>query len=444
MGKLPVLQMKIILVIYLFFSALQLDAEWKLKGLESDTVISIALDQSNRIIAGTKSNGIKIYADQKWLDISAPKQLPVNDILITGKTRFIAAIGAGSNSDGVYSADTIDGPPYYKLSSMPFYDMLFPQSLAKTSDNDTIYMGGGNSIVMAMFDSASGNYTGFKSIKTVSNPFGIEKPKCAALCVSSKFHQLYAGGYDESGEPGPGHLLWILGNKDSLCINSALNVTAITEGFKEAGIPNLYAATKDSGIYYRSPAMSMPIAKFSQSPNNEPVKDMISLYAVWMTSDYICVAVKSGVYFLTNTSWTKLGAIPAEPVCITAPPQITALKDLMVFAGTIKGVYAFDTAAVSIKKIAENNCVTGPAIRLDMHGSISISFTSQYHRKISVDIFNSAGTIVSRIFHGYINEGTYSIPWNANGADGKLPAGVYLLRVSTAKEQINRRFVFVR
>ena len=130
--KIPFLYHSIIILLFcsIFLTISKANAQWRLLGLENDTILSIAKDEftDDGVIVGTKSSGIKIY-NRGWYDISTIK-LPVNDIFVTTSFTFIAAIGDGSNSDGFYSACAIDGPPYYVLGSMPFYGMLFPQSVS--------------------------------------------------------------------------------------------------------------------------------------------------------------------------------------------------------------------------------------------------------------------------------------------------------------------------
>jgi hypothetical protein len=169
-----------------FLITLQADAQWKCIGLESDTILSITLSNvvEHGVIAGTKSRGIKIYANSEWHDISTAR-LPVHDIFVTNSKTFIAAIGAGSNSDGVYSACAVyDGPPYYELNAMPFYGMMFPQAVTATEMGDKVYMGSGNVIVSGISaNPASGNYETFHAMKIPPNAFGVEKPRCAALVI---------------------------------------------------------------------------------------------------------------------------------------------------------------------------------------------------------------------------------------------------------------------
>ena len=428
---------------FLFLITVKAGAEWRLLGLEDDTILSIAMDKftDDGVIVGTKSSGIKIY-NNGWYDISTGS-LPVNDIFVTCSLTFIAAIGAGSNSDGIYSACAIDGPPFYVLGSMPFYGMMFPQAVSGKEEGDSIFMANGNSIVSALSDSpSSGNYTSFSEIKIPLSAFGAENPKCAALHILSEYNQLYAGGYDESPEPGPGHLLWMLGDKDSLAINSQLNVSSITEGVKEIGGLHLYVSTIDSGIYYRIGLMSMPIAKFALSPNNEPVNDMFSMYSLNLMTDFLFLAVKSGVYFSPDTSWTELGSIPNEPICLAGPSSVTEMKDLILYAGTVKGVYVFDTVNVSIKNPPHNKHITRVSIQQKKDGAILISFQLNKPENLTMDIFNSSGKRITRVTNKYFSAGTHRMAMNATNMNNKIVSnGVYFFRLSTEKEQVTKKFL---
>ena len=427
---------------FLFLLTVKANAQWRLIGLENDTILSIAKDKftDDGVIVGTKSSGIKIY-NNGWLDISAIT-LPVNDIFVTSSLTFIAAIGYGSNSDGFYRADAIDGPPYYVLGSMPFYGMMFPQSVTGIENGDTIYMGGGNLIVSGIIDSSNSNYSKFPEIKIPISAFGVENPKCAALHILSEYNQLYAGGYDESPEPGPGHLLWMLGDKDSLAINSQLNVSSITEGVKETGGLHLYASTIDSGIYYRIGLMSMPIAKFAPSPNNERVNDMLAIDDTAIANNTLCVAVKSGVFAYIDSAWSEIGNIPAEPLCLTGYVKDGDVPKYLLYAGTQKGVYEINLTGVSIKYQPVYNFINGLSIQYHNGRTIVISFQLTKSENLSIDIYNSSGRRITRITNKYFSSGTHRIAVNVRDMNNKkVSSGVYFLRLSTEKEQVNKRFL---
>jgi hypothetical protein len=431
--------------LFLLIASIEINADWKLLGLEKDSVLCIAIDESGKIIAGTKSGGIKIYDGKEWFDVKK-LNIPVNDIMFTRKNRFIAAIGNGSNADGVYSANDTGNPPYYKLSDLPFYGMMNAQTLAKTDNSDTIYMGGGNTIVYGIIDTFSGNYIKFTLLKTPLNPFGIERPKCAALQVfRDEDNRLYAGGFDESTETKAGQLLWMSGIKDSMPINATINVTSISECVKDDGGSLLLIGTKDSIMYYCSPRMSVPIAKFFiKSPKNEPINDMVNYYVLSSMRSLVCAAVKSGVYADKLFGvWLKVGNIPATPLCLDGLSINVWGKILSLYAGTTSGVYKYDSSTVVIKNYPEDYFVSCLSIQQYRGKSISVSFTLPRSENVHLDILNCAGKNTAIVFDGYLNSGKHTISWDVNTKKNiRLGNGVYILRLFTEKKYSVKRFVF--
>ncbi len=431
----------------LLFVTKYTEAAWECIGLENDTILCILISHnapsaaSSTIIAGTKSNGIKLYSNGVWCDISTGT-LPVHDIFETTSETFIAAIGKGSNSDGLYLAKhELDAPPYYVLANTPFYGMMFPQAVSGTEKGDTVYMASGNEIADGICDiPASGNYDTFHILKTPPNAFGVEKPRCADLLMLSGYNQLYAGGYDESPEPGQGSLLWTLGERDSLLINSRLNVTALAEETDQIEGPILYVSTRDSGIYWRSDIMSMPIAKFSKSPNNECVNDLLPI-----TIDsihYLFIATKNNVYSTTTDSiqWEPVEGIPTEPLCITGPQVVENMTNLEIYAGTAAGVYLFCAPASII-----NPYNSSASIRLKHYmkgNSLVVSFVLYKSANLSIDLFNSAGKKISRLTNDSFRPGHHTLSTTVNSMVSS--AGIYFLRVNADTETICRKVLVLK
>ncbi|MFC1476470.1 T9SS type A sorting domain-containing protein [Fibrobacterota bacterium] len=449
--KKPVLHPSIITVLSCFFllTPSKSDAQWNCIGLENDTVLCIAKDKvfEDAIIVGTKSSGIKIYKESTWYDISTTT-LPINDLYVTESATFIAAIGAGSNSDGIYLARAVwSGPPFYELGSMPFHGMMFPQALAGTEKGDTVFMGCATEIVSGISaNPGMGNYDTFTTIKLPPHAFGVEKPRCAALQYHNwGISELYAGGYDESPEPGPGHLLWAASSGDSMRINSQLNITSLAEISEGPGNIFLYAGTKDTGIFFRSPEMSMPVAKFAPSPKNEPVNDMMILTDSVKSNSALFVAVTSGVFVYNSGMWFEIDIIPEEPLCITGYVTSKERTQCRLYAGTRKGVYEIDYTGLSINSQKPYTFVNTISIRHHTGRSMLITFTLRKPEYLSINLYNSSGKRVARVIDDYFSAGTHTIPVNAAGMNNWiLSNGVYFCRLSTGENNVNKKFLLVR
>lgn len=426
-----------------FFFCSVFGAEWSLVGIENDTILSLAVDNSNRLIAGTKSGGIKIFTGgTAWLDIMSVK-IPVNKIVFTADSGFIAAIGAGTNSDGIYSAKAIPTAPYYSVSSMPFYGMMFPQSLCRTPIGDTIYMGGRNDIVRAYKDSSNGTYGHFSIVKAPLNPFGTIKPRCAALlCVQSPYMRFYAGGYDESSNPGNGHLLWTFFDSDSLSVNSSINVTCMTAVPNNVSMgPDIFVGTFDSGIYFRSQMGAAVLNKYSPSPNNGPVNDMMSIWFPEIDST-LCIAEKSGVFVRSANTWVEIGNIPEEPKCIAGFPYIGGIDRFYLFAGTNNGVYMSDVMSVGIKNRPVNADIGKVFIQRLSGKNIALSFNVSNPCAVILDIINSEGkriaggkTVCTASGRQFVTALSFGIRTHT------LPTGVYFLRLTINKETYSQPFI---
>jgi hypothetical protein len=59
---------------------------------------------------------------------------------------------------------------------------------------------------------------------------------------------------------------------------------------------------------------------------------------------------------------------------------------------------------------------------------------------ISLDVFNSLGERVNRIFNGYIDSGSHKFNFNASG----LNSGVYFYRLHTNKGMLTRKMTLLR
>jgi hypothetical protein len=432
---------------YLFcFFCSTFGAEWSLVGLENDTILSLAVDNNNRLIAGTKNGGIKIHTGgTTWLDIHCPK-IPVNKIVCTADSGFIAAIGAGSNSDGIYSARAIPAAPYYSVSETPFHGMMFPQSLCRTPEGDTIFFGGGNTIVRAYKDSINGEYGHFSNVVTPSDPFGMVKPRCTALLyLKSRFWRFYAGGYgyDESTDTVTGHLLWTDWDGDTLSVNSPVNVTCITAVPTIGSMgPDIFVGTLDDGLYHRLQQGASVLNKYLSYPGKGRVNDMIPILIPEIDSA-LCVAEKNSVFVLYGTSnWVELGGIPQEPKCLAGYIYIGGINRFDLFAGTNKGVYRCDVMSVDIKNRPVNTNSGKVYIQQLSGKNIAFSFNVSRPCAVTITIINSAGR---RITGGKMvcnTSGRQFVPASSVGIrTHTLPTGVYFLRLTIDKETCCKPFI---
>jgi hypothetical protein len=206
--------------------------------------------------------------------------------------------------------------------------------------------------------------------------------------------------------------------------------------------------TKDSVIYYRNNFMSAPITKLSNSPNNEPVKDIITCIYQSVMASLLCVVVESGVYAAAplTAPWFKVGTIPAIPQCLAGLIVNDNGKIMSLYAGTTSGVYTFDSSAVFINNKPEVGFISKLSIRQHKRNSITVSFKLSQSANVHLDILDCSGKNIVRVFDRYLNSGENTLSLNANktAKNTCLANGVYLLRLTMGKETVIRRLMFIR
>ncbi len=414
--------------------------QWQCLGLDTHIVNCITVDDQGNVIAGTNS-GMQVYYNKTWYKV--PVSIATKDLLVTGPTRVMAACGGEFDSaGGLYEANvTMSAPPFYSLRLVGVTH--YPTALAKTNNSDVVYTGTGGSVTRSYLDTAGGGYFSFTNIPIPPYSFGVEAPYCAALHVSVNEKTLFAGGYDRSPMPGPGHLLRM--SQDSLPTFAQLNVSAIAEGILDLKGMKLFVGTTDTGIFYRSIEMSAPLQKHSESPNNEKVNDIIVL-PMAINAGHLVAAVAGGVYYQTPASWQELGDIPATPNCLTFGPGSTTFEDSRLYAGTDKGVYVLDSMVVAITDQTQKK--SHPVKNVQVIGSggvVSIACMLQKPGKTYVDIIDCTGRAVATLHFadGTIGRNLFSIDMNSiNGR--KVSNGVYILRIVINETPLYKKVMITR
>jgi len=393
--------------------------EWELLGLKEHKVFSILL-QDNFMLAGTDTG---IYSAMN--PVTNPTfykvgnegdgafNLPAYDMKISGSIEAIAALSDGTRSDAVYLLERIiKGPPYYAASRIDYF--LDVSALAVTKENgilpDTLYAGSGNSIQMSIRsgDLVKPVFSSFQELRIPQGAFGVEMPYCAAMECWPYNNMLFAGGYDKSPEPGPGHLLW--NQKDSLRILRKLNVTAIVCG--ETGdviMRNVFFATRDSGIWHTNVVMSSPPVFLCESPGKEAINDLYMVNGNFAKPAKFYCAVKSGVY--TNGSgvlWVKLGKLPVQPLCVYHITRANTLQDSILFAGTENGIYVYKFPSTSLKN---NYSKTNSDITITnrQNNTVEVSYSISSPQQLKLELFDCKGRYIKTLANKYMSEGTHLI-----------------------------------
>lgn len=428
-----------VLLFTVVFSSGIAQSQWKLIGLDSQAITALAVDDANNVIAGSKSS-LSLCFQNKWYVISSVG-LQVENILVTGPNRIVLALGKGSKSDGLYQGDSnLNGPPFYSVKLVDW--MTKPTALAKTENSDVVFVANGRSVAKCYLDTAGSGYFGLTAIKIPEYSFGVEMPFCGALHYGSSMKRLFAGGYDKSPMPGPGNLLW--GDSDSLKKIRTMSISAMAEGVIDLGEGKFFIGTIDSGIYYRSNNMSMLVQKYSESPNNETINDILVMPKK-IHNGFLCVAVPSGVYVRTDDGdeWVDIGNIPVEPLCLAYTK--TEKADFILYAGTKKGVYAINSSAVSIKsKYLSQVEYNYSALYDNSNKTIAVSFKLPRSEFIDISILDLSGRTIDVIKKNRFETGKYSRIFKIVDKGVALSNGVYFIRTNIGYRRMVNRVVFVK
>ena len=77
--------------------------------------------------------------------------------------------------------------------------------------------------------------------------------------------------------------------------------------------------------------------------------------------------------------------------------------------------------------------------------STTISFNLGTEQKIELDIYNSKGQKVKKIYFGIAEKGKHSIVWNGTDSNNKtVISGVYFYKLKTQQETFNRKMLLMK
>jgi hypothetical protein len=389
-------------------------SSWYSLGLDNEAIHSVIADDTTLILAGSDS-GVSVRYGGKWFR-AAGVRMAVRAMVRVSSERIVAAMGDGSKSDGLYIGTKIRGEPYYQFAIVCY--ITDPQALAVSGGtDDTVYAGTKDALYRCVLPKVSEKPLIVpETIKIPQFAFGCEMPTCKALL--SVGGQLFAGGYDRS--PNPCHANLLYNVKDSMMIVRPMNVTAMTATNFSSGVTPASAlaiGTIDSGIYIGNniilpadPAPTKPWTRYD-SPNKEPVNDIISIPTVNITprqyTDALIVAVKSGAFGGSNGVWTEVGALPVVPLCLAEYGNITS----SYLAGTDKGVYRYGPLSTGLQETGGK--ALHAAVTLGKGNHVLVVALTEADR-ITISMYDLAGRLVGESFAKNLNAGRNSVllPFN--------------------------------
>jgi len=400
--------------------------QWKNVGLSTMNVTSVVYSSKiNKLICGTSSNGLFL------LDTA------------TGETKQVAGIPnqnifkiveTGNGDIYLIAANKVyfcklktQTPPVFECKEITLINNIQgKQALAVASGSfDTLYIGAGNFIYSCIKDT-NNLFAALRKIPTPLNSFGTVNPLCTDMLINSKTGKLLAGGCDnfnpQSGCEGKkGKLLELNGDSMTIVMDTT-NVTTITE-FKErdnSSINFVFANTAESTVFY-SDDFSKKIYSCISIPKIEPVREMVTMgFPIpvkpsyeksdkTFLSDFILHLVLSGNYLYegwifssSSIGWKKSifsasSTIVPNTICFSK--KISFWEPMFnLFLGTNQGVYSNNCRAAGMPIINKNQTFShSSSIAYSIDGnSLHIIYNAISYGMITIEIFNSAGKIVSQ------------------------------------------------
>jgi hypothetical protein len=332
-------------------------SSWNYVGLKGEAINVIFP------VIGTSPNGIMVgtqtgiwHFEYSWWDHSY-SGLPVHDIIKIPGERLLAAMGNGSDSDGVYLGKVVAiGEPgtrwgFSLLVKCPHPTALAFQAIAMdTTCSGRLYVGNAEGVRSGYLCKGADNnlVCDLTIVSSPGHPFG---STCESMIVGSDDGMLCAGGYDQGIDLVPASNAWLLrGNASGLTALKKMNVTSIMEmpeqkiGSRQVKV--IAVATIDSGIQTFDNGTPYVDGRVPSRVFSEANILDIAVFNLNETAHFVA-ATPSGVYFFlgwaADPTWMK-PSLPGSPVCLAYH------QGTMLWAGTDSGVYRYESITVVDRK----------------------------------------------------------------------------------------------
>ena len=381
------------LVSILFLTILDISAApaWNLIGLSDRTINCILADDTTMVLAGT-NKGMSVHWNNIWYEI--PITIPVYSLVRLSADLIAVGVGNGSKSDAIYLGKKVSkGPPFFELTLQSYFVSPTAMTLRNDMAIPRLYVGSGKQGI-SVFTLGNDTLVFERAFKIPAYAFGVESPRCADLAWFGNT-QLFAGGFDQSPNPGTGNLLTLV--TDSLQTTRRLNVTSLAQGsfFDVAPVMELVIGTIDTGVFLHNPVGNNWVSL--SRPDDGPVSDLLVVTPQIGRSDII-MATTSGVYTNNNLSpngWTALGKIPTAPVCLAGKRSMTGVLTGELFAGTAEGIYFYSQTTGTNNKQSPAKKIVNVNRQVIRNGSFLLP-TWNKGREVEITIYSASGLLVKK------------------------------------------------
>jgi hypothetical protein len=408
-------------------SWLNASSSWKYVGLKDETINSILpmIESSpNGIMVGT-DKGIWHF-EYTWWDHSF-SGLPVHDIIKTPDGQLLAAMGNGSDSDGVYIGKVIAiGEPGTRWGFSLLKKCPQPTALAfdpmEGSCIGRLYVGNAEGVRTGLL--CNGSVSELTAITGLPNSMVI-----TSMIIGSDDNMLYVGGRNDLfPQPGPGPIeySWLLrGNASGLMALKNINVTSIVEmpvqrGVDDGPIRYIAVATVDSGVQFVNRGTLM--TRHPSPVRSEPIVDIVPFRTFSsMNWGELVAATPSDIFRQcppnADCIWSEMDKVPGSP------RRLAHYQGTILWAGTDSGVYRYDApTGIQLQSVSGSSFGTGKQAIRTGKGNIVFEINSNYSLNGKVSFFDIRGRSVKTS----VLEGRHT-------SIGKMSKGLYLYRITIDK-----------
>jgi hypothetical protein len=331
-------------------------ASWKyvgLKGATVNTMLPLVGFSPDGIMVGTQT-GIRNFEYGHWDTAAAYTTwsgLPVHDIIRIPGERLLAAMGNGSDSDGVYLGKvSAIGEPGTRWRFSLLAKCPLPTALAFSPlDGDCtgkLFLGNAEGVRSGLLCKDT-----LKQLAVVAGPHDPFGGFCRAMLVSSSDGMLYAGGRNHDRTGGMGGEAWILrGDASGMSALKKLDATSIIDlppRIPDAAVSSsnrtmVVIGALDSGIQIFDSGTFK--GRYPPPLQRDTVLSVAYLSENFGATRYtqMVAATPSGVYIQCPPDaycvWTRLSSLPGVPRCLAYH------QGTMVWAATDSGVYRYDNS----------------------------------------------------------------------------------------------------
>lgn len=384
--------------------------DWHIIGPDTVQVNDVFPHASGLVLLTT--DGIYLQEDETW------NHYPMAGLGALGgapldQTSILLILGRGSNSDGIYRFNT----KTHKYELIEFTD--FPNFLVHNSVQNRWYVGYRHGLLV------SGNGTDWASVATFNNR------NCVAMAfydtnwvvsTSDAGHRVFYSS--NSGED------WSIAKEAPLISDLAVSYSGTFYGVYPGD-------TRFSGVW-KSDDYGENWENEFNARNIETIQFTDQhLFVGWHDFDtYLGVGMwdsDADTLIMINDGLSSRNIRKLTTNIILSYRNLIACTDSGAYITTDMPV-AVETESVVPNRFQLSNYPN------PFNSRTTITIDMPVRTLLKLEIFDATGRKVDQLYHGYLNAGYHSIPWNAKG----YPTGIYFYRATSATSEQTGKCVLIK